>query len=343
MSVDATLIAPQTLAHGGGLDAASRRFPNAPQPWLDLSTGVNPHHYPLPALEPDVFARLPDAGAREAAENAARAAYGAPAHMSVIAGAGTQAFIQLLPRLVNARRVATLGFTYAEHAAAWIAAGAQVERVEDPDALADYDVAIIVNPNNPDGRMIGAVQLAALAETLHARGGLLIVDEAFVEASDDGVCFAPLAPQDGAIILRSFGKAYGLPGVRLGFAVAPRRYEAALRALLGPWSVGGPALAIGAAALADARWLAESRARAARDAAQLDAVLTQAGLEIVGGAFLFRLAACDDAAALHDALAAQGILTRRFAERPRWLRFGLPPTPQAFARLACALERRHGR
>jgi len=338
MSFSAPPGAPAPLLHGGGLDAARRRFPQAPQPWIDLSTGVNPHAYPLPPIAPEAFTRLPDAGARAAAECAARLAYGAPAHLSVIAGAGTQAFIQLLPRLFPAQRVATLGFTYAEHGAAWATSGAGVARVDTLAALGDADVAIIVNPNNPDGRLVDAEDIVALGAAMGARGGLLIVDEAFVEASAAGVCATPRAPAEGVVILRSFGKAYGLPGVRLGFALCPPRYEAPLRALLGPWSVSGPALAIGAAALADADWLAASRTRLAGESARLDASLTQAGLAIIGGTFLFRLAACDNAAALHDRLAAQGILTRPFPERPRWLRFGLPASPAARERLTRALE-----
>lgn len=123
-----TLATPPT--HGGGVDAARRAFPEAPSPWLDLSTGVNPRAYPLPAFPPEALTRLPDTSAFEAAEAAAARAYGAPESFGVVAGAGAQAFIDLLPRVFPARRVATLGFCYAEHAARWRAAGALVTIAE---------------------------------------------------------------------------------------------------------------------------------------------------------------------------------------------------------------------
>jgi cobalamin biosynthesis protein CobC len=167
--------------HGGGLDAARRAFPDAPSPWLDLSTGVNPRAYPLPAFAPEVLARLPDASAFEAAEAAAARAYGAPPGLIAVAGAGAQAFIDLLPRVFPAKRVATLGFCYAEHAARWRAAGALVTIAQSLDELAAMDVAIVVNPNNPDGRLTPPSDLLGLARRLGARGGLLIVDEAFVD------------------------------------------------------------------------------------------------------------------------------------------------------------------
>jgi cobalamin biosynthetic protein CobC len=327
--------------HGGGVDAARQAFTNAPSPWLDLSTGVNPRPYPLPAFAPQALTRLPDASAFEATEAVATRAYGAPPGFDVVAGAGAQAFIDLLPRVFPARRVATLGFCYAEHAARWRAAGALVTIAESLEDLAAMDVAIVVNPNNPDGRITPPRDLLRLAQGLRARGGLLIIDEAFADFSPE-LCVEPLLAEapgavENLIVLRSFGKAYGLPGLRLGFALCAPARVAAIRAAQGPWSVSGPALAAGARALEDAAWLHEARDFAEHSARRLDALLSAAGFGVIGGSSLFRLVDSVHAAKAFARLCAAGILTRRFDERPSWLRFGLPPGPRDFERLAEAL------
>ncbi|PWB90155.1 threonine-phosphate decarboxylase [Methylocystis sp. MitZ-2018] len=332
--------APPVVAHGGRLDAARRLYPNAPQPWIDLSTGVNPRAYPLPPLADEVFTRLPDDDAFAALDSAARRAYGVPAGADVVPGGGAQAFIQMLPRVFPAKRVAIFDFTYAEHAACWAAMGAQVDTVETLDALANADVGVIVNPNNPNGRVVEPQDILSAA-TQMSQGGLLIVDESFMDFTPEG-SVAGFAQHESLLVLRSFGKAYGLPGLRLGFALCSRWRGAKLRAALGPWAVSGPALAIGARALADDTWRANAARASAGDAARLDALLTQAGFHIMGGTTLFRLAAHPQAARCFAHLAARGILTRAFAGKSDWLRFGLPPNESAWARLGAALESVNG-
>jgi cobalamin biosynthetic protein CobC len=334
---DGDSFAVEPIAHGGRLDHARRLFPGAPQPWVDLSTGINPHAYPLPPIAPETWMRLPDAEALAHLEAAAARAYRAPAHTHVVAGAGSQAFIQLLPRLLRARRVAILGFAYAEHAACWRASGAQVQSVATLDELAEADVAIVVNPNNPDGRIESPDRLAELERRIGRRGGALIVDEAFMDMEPLSHSIVPLMQGD-AVVLRSFGKAYGLPGLRLGFALCNESLAQRLRAALGPWSVSGPALAIGAAALTDSSWLRDSAARLERDAARLENMLCNAGFASVGGTLLFRLVSNARAASWFTRLAERGILTRAFCERDSWLRFGTPGCDDAWDRLSRALE-----
>ena len=319
--------------HGGDLGAARAAFPDAAQPWIDLSTGINPLPYPLPRIDPVAWTALPDTAATRALEAAAAGAYRAePA--GVVAAPGTEALIQWLPRLVPARRVGVFGFTYADHARAWAMAGTAVETVATLDALAGTDVAVVVNPNNPDGRLVAPADLAALA----ARVGLLVIDEAFADVVPAAWSLAPTPPPN-AVVLRSFGKFYGLAGLRLGFAVTAPERAAALRAALGPWAVSGPAVAVGRAALADDAWAEAARARLARDAARLDASLEENGAAILGGTALFRLAAVGDSARWFERLARAGILTRPFAERPTWLRFGLPGNEAAWRRLEDGLRR----
>jgi cobalamin biosynthetic protein CobC len=239
-----------------------------------------------------------------------------------------------LPR----RTVGLLAPTYSGFAAAFAAAGARVveaKRLEDMGAL---DVAIVVNPNNPDGRIIPHDYLLTLHERLAQREGVLIVDEAFADFDAEGESLAPSLPSSGAVVLRSFGKAYGLAGLRLGFALASPDIALSLRAALGPWPVSGPAIAIGIHALADSDWLETMRTRLSSDAARLDALLHGAGWRIIGGTRLFRLAAHAGARAAFDQLLITGILARPFADAPDRLRFGIPGGENAWERLAMALR-----
>jgi cobalamin biosynthetic protein CobC len=139
------------------------------------------------------------------------------------------------------------------------------------------------------------------------------------------------------VVLRSFGKFFGLAGVRLGFALAPVEMAMQLRAALGPWAVSGPALAIGTAALADAAWIEEERLSLADEAQLFHALLVRTGLDFVGGTALFLLVRTPAAAELFDHLGRAGIFVRRFAEEPEWLRFGLPGGATAWQRLTEAL------
>lgn len=328
------------LAHGGRLDAARRFYPSAPLPWVDLSTGVNPYPYPLPSIPPEAWTRLPDDDASQALRCAARNAFDAPTDAGVVAGPGVQAFIQLVPRLVPARRVAVLGATYAEHAACWRAAGASVDICDTLDTLADAaaDVVVIVNPNNPDGRLVTQVQLCDIAARAEMHGGLVIVDESFMDFTPE-YSFCAQASRPGVLVLRSFGKAYGLPGLRLGCALCAPGLAATLEAGLGPWAVSGPALCVGTAALSDKVWRTGAAAARAADAARLNDLLRYAGFGIIGGVSLFRLVRHPEATLRFDRLCAAGVLTRAFSERPDVLRFGLPGPESAWRRVAEALGR----
>lgn len=329
------------LRHGGDLAAAAMAYPDAPKPWIDLSTGINPWPYPIPSLPMAVWGRLPGAAEESALRHAAAGFFGVADPALVLPAAGAQPLIQALPRLLNTRSVAVAGPTYAEHAAAWRAAGAAVANRWTPDAVLGgalrADVLVVVNPNNPDGRVWPPDVLLEIADAQAARGGWLVVDEAFADA-DPAASLAACAGRPGLIVLRSFGKFFGLAGARLGFLLAAPDVVAKTRALLGPWAVSGPALALGAAAYADREWIAATRDRLDAAAARLDAVLLAAGLEAVGGTSLFRLVACADGAALFRRLAAAGLWTRPFADQPQRLRLGLPPDDAALTRLKAALD-----
>ncbi len=328
---------PTPVYHGGDLAQARAAHPDAPTPWIDLSTGINPVAYPIPAIAPELWQRLPEASLVAALEASAAEAYGVHDAAHVAATPGTQALIQMLPGLMPGATVAIHGFTYQEHARVWREAGREVTIVEDFEALAGFDVAVVVNPNNPDGRLIPAEALAALAVKMGRKGRRLIVDEAFVDVMAEGASLAPRLPLAGCVVLRSFGKTWGLAGLRLGFALGDARFADRVRAAFGPWAVSGPAIAIGQAALSDRAWLDVTRARLVADAARLDAALEAAGLRIVGGTPLFRLAAGPAASRLRERLAAAGIHIRYFPHESTWLRFGLPGAESEWLRLLVAL------
>jgi cobalamin biosynthesis protein CobC len=323
--------------HGGALEVARRLVPDAPKPWIDLSTGINPHAYPLPELGAAAWSRLPESGALAELEAAAASRYGVAA-TSVVAGPGSQALIQALSRILPRDAVGVLPPTYGGFEAAFAAAGGRVIEVKQLEDLHGLDVAIVVNPNNPDGRITARATLLDLHERFARRGGALIVDEAFADFDSHGESLAPILPGSSAVVLRSFGKTYGLAGLRLGFALASPDIEPSLRAALGPWPVSGPAIAVGIRALADSEWLEVMRARLGKDRARLDALLWEAGWRIIGGTRLFCLAAHANARAVFERLLAAGILTRPFADAPNWLRFGVPGDENAWERLAEALR-----
>ncbi len=326
--------------HGGNLRAAREMFRGAVEPFLDLSTGINPHPYPVPQLSADLLTHLPEPAAlAELAAIAARA-YGAPSAAHVVPAPGSQILVAQTAFLLARGRASVLAPTYAEHARVAELAGHNVVEVAEAGQLADARIAVVVNPNNPDGRILAKDALLALADRLRRRGGLLLVDEAFMDVGPDGASLANQVERGNIVVLRSFGKFYGLAGLRLSFAVAARDIAARIAAALGPWPVSGAALAIGAAALTDTAWREKARASLAEAALRLDTLLAKAGLEIIGGTALFRLVRTKEAAQLFQRLGQGGIIVRRFAEHPAWLRFGLPGSEAEWQRLGAALAAR---
>src|SRR5690606_34568686 len=317
--------------HGGDLDRARSVYGGSD--WIDLSTGINPLAYPMPDLPRHALTALPTAEDVATLEATAAKAYGTTA--DVVALSGAQAAIQLVPRLKLPGSAAVLAPSYNEHAAALAAQGWRVSDVSEPEAMAGADLAVVVNPNNPDGRRWTPEALAALAD----RVGLLVVDESFADPHPE----LSLAPRlsglgERVLLLRSFGKFYGLAGLRLGFALGGPKTATSLRSLAGPWAVSGPAIAAGRAALADSAWQAETIARLARDASRLDALAEGAGWRLVGGTSLFRTYETGDAVAAQARLARAAIWSRVFPYSAGWLRLGLPGDNAAWARLETALS-----
>ncbi|MFZ2103008.1 MAG: threonine-phosphate decarboxylase CobD [Oricola sp.] len=326
----------QSIPHGGALDRAIAEHGGRREDWLDLSTGINPVAWPVPELAADVWQRLPGDSLVTACLEAARGYYGVPDGAGIVAAPGTQAIIQWLPHLFNyLDRVTIVSPTYGEYAHAFHMAGASIET---PPDLSEGDIGplvVIGQPNNPDGRAWPAERIARM---MRGEGGvrMVIADEAFADVAPERSVVG-LTGQPGLTVLRSFGKFFGLAGVRLGFAIGDPDVIASLRQMIGPWAVPGPALAIGAQALQDRRWIAYTRARLSEDSARLADMLEKAGFEIAGKTDLFVLAAHDEAARIAKKLTQRHVLVRPFDYEPRWLRFGLPGGTQDLARLDSAL------
>ncbi len=327
------------MKHGGDLTEAMARNGGTPDMWLDLSTGVNPRPWPIPADLPNaVWQRLPSRADEAALIAAAREAYAVPAGAEVVAAAGTQSLIQWLPQLASAGPVAIVEPTYNEHALAWRMAGHEViarAGLEDLPEVVRH--VVVVNPNNPDGRVASRAALARAAAQLRERGGgWLMIDESFADIEPE-ISAVELCVDLPVVVLRSFGKFYGLAGLRLGFAIAHQDIAQRVSLALGPWACSGPALNIGLAALRDKEWARCTRNEIQHGARELDAVLATTGFTIVGGTGLFRLVQHHDARKIHEGLAAQRIWCRRFDWADDLLRFGLPPHQHDLDRLADAL------
>lgn len=319
--------------HGGGLAHAVARFGGDPADWLDLSTGINP--CPWPAAAKIDWHPLPDAGALAALEAAAARHFGVEA-ADCCAVPGSEMALRMIGRLIGGR-AAYLWPAYRTHGTAF------ADAVPVQGVPRDRTILLLANPNNPDGRIIAPATLQAWHEELAARGGWLVVDEAFADATPD-VSVAGHAGHPGQagqwgrlVVLRSFGKFFGLAGLRLGFVLGPPALLGGLRALLGDWPLGTAALGLGAAAYQDQAWIAQARRDLAERAARMDQLLLRHGWRGQGACPHFRLLEDDRAGLLFSALARHRILGRPFGYDPRWLRLGVPAARPDRARLERAL------
>lgn len=307
--------------HGGGLDAAMAQHGGTRDDWLDLSTGINPVPYPIPHLPPDAWTALPDARAQARLVQAAKTVWNVPTGAQILPAPGASCLIAQMPRLAKPGRVDIPHPTYNEHAAAFRTHGWTLT-----DLPHQADAQVIVHPNNPTGRWYDSSTLTA---------PLAVIDESFADVAPDRSLIAQAA-LPGRVVLKSFGKFWGLAGLRLGFAIAQPDTIAQLSEWLGPWPVSGPALAIGAAALEDREWARETRARLNEDAAHLDALMQRAGARALGGTALFRLFDVPSAARWQAGLARHHVLGRIFPWSTTALRLGLP-RPDRWGQIETAL------
>lgn len=308
--------------HGGNLDAAISRFGGTRETWIELSTGINPTPYPLPDIPEAAWRALPDQAAVSALETAARDFWGVPNGAAVLAVPGASSAIAHIPLLAEPGRVLIPTPTYNEHAASFRQAGWQID--QDPAACT---ASVHVHPNNPDGRLWNVSDMI---------GQLRVIDESFCDVAPSASHVTETS-QPGTLVLKSFGKFWGLAGLRLGFVIGDPRLLARIKDMLGPWPVAGPALHIGQIALRDTAWTAQTRSRLAADAQRLDDLITNAGARAVGGTTLFRLYEVPNALDWQVRLAEHHLWSRVFPYNAQWLRLGLPANDQ-WDRLRKAVE-----
>ncbi|MBE0486506.1 threonine-phosphate decarboxylase CobD [Marinobacter sp.] len=336
---------PESPEHGGRLQAAARQWGIPREQWLDLSTGINPVPWPVPAIPPEVWQRLPEPD--DGLEETIRAWAGAPEQARCLPVAGSQAAIMALPavraRMHGIGRVAVPVPGYREHGHAWRRAGFEVvaipaDKLETGDLawLDCVDVVVWIQPNNPTGQLLDPARLLLWHQRLQARGSWLVLDQAFVEG-EPGFGLEPWAGAPGLVLLRSLGKFFGLAGVRAGAVLAGPELIRKLAFELGPWTVSGPARYLMAKALADRAWQVETRGRLQTSRLRMDGLLRKSGMPAATGTLLFRTIYHEKAAPIAHELARRAILVRRFDE-PSFLRFGLPPDESGWQRLERALS-----
>lgn len=333
--------------HGGRIGAARTLCPDAPKPWIDLSTAINPNPYPAPRASAQARARFPDPQELRKLEAAAARAFGVDDPDRVLATAGSEIVVRLLPHVLPSVTEATIVWpTYSSHTEAWQRLGVPVGRIYSIEraSVTRGTVVTLVNPNSPDGSVTSREQLLEAHDRIAANDGFLVIDEAFadVDLSCSVAALAGTKRFPRIIVLRSFGKFYGLAGVRLGFAIASPTLMTRFRAALGDWPVAADAIAAGVAAYSDPLWAERTRIRLRTAARKLDAILLRSDFSVVGGTSLFRLARSEIASARFDQLLRAGILVRPFNHDTRLLRFGLPHGDAAWRRLRDTLRKRPG-
>ena len=338
------------VKHGGNLIQIASKYGSDPRAWLDLSTGVSPFTYPVGEIPLQVWNRLPETG--DGLEFAAREYYGAASEP--VSVAGSQAAIMALPGVLTLElgRCGTIVLPrvgYKEHQHAWaeFQSGGQEWQLDFYDdfpseqQIADSDVVLVINPNNPSGGFNQRNDLALVRQAMAAKGGYLIVDEAFADCTPEismlgGVSENSAADSRGLIVLRSVGKFFGLAGARAGFVFAEPLIKALLQETLGPWTVTGPARWVLKKALADRHWQQETKQKIAAASAHLNQLLDRYIAADRAGTALFTTVYLPDAPRCHDLLCQHQVLTRLCDEKNA-LRFGLPADKVQWEKLESAL------
>ena len=321
------------LEHGGQLRAAAQRYGIALADWIDLSTGINPQAYPVPAIDPQCWHRLPEDN--DGLEAAAAQYYG---NERLLVLAGSSPVTRALPTLFAPAAAAFLTPVYAAQAQAWEQAGHGLRRLPTlKRALAAATpVVLLSNPNKLTGATLPRSAVLAAAAELDSRGGWLIVDESFGDPQPDN-CVAALAGSAQAtrlLVLRSLGEFFGLAGARVGFIFGAAEKLDTLREMTGPWPVAHPSRAVARHALQDTAWQDAARAALAENSARLGECLAPLGTVSRTGQFC--TLSTTHGEALFDHFARRAILTRRIKELGM-LRIGLPGREADWERLAQVL------
>lgn len=308
------------LNHGGCLNKAAKQFSIPIEDWIDLSTGLNPNHWPIPNIPDNCFTRLPedDDGLVEAAKKYYQVE-------NLLPVAGSQSVIQLLPLLRTKSKVAVPSIGYAEHAYQWQMAGHEVvsyTTLNIDNIINDVDVVIVINPNNPTGEAYTQKQLMIWHKKIKSKQGWLIVDEAFIDAEEIS-SLVNVTHQSGLIVMRSIGKFFGLAGIRSGFVFAEQNLLEKINEKLGPWALTGVSRYITTKALSDNDWILKSKQTLKRSSESMNNLIYEyAGIDS-SGTYLFKTIIHEKSERIAELFAMNGILVR-LLDNKKGLRFGLP-------------------
>ncbi|MEM8835049.1 MAG: TIGR01548 family HAD-type hydrolase [Planctomycetota bacterium] len=314
---------------------------------LDLNEGPTPDATLLESIDPRALNRYPDA---RPLEDTIAQRFGIDASRVLVTNGGDDAIDRICRAFLEPGRTLlqhTPTFEMIERSARL--AGADVRSINWIDgafpldeftrALDDENVAMLalVTPNNPTGRVVPSDALVALADDAADRGIAALIDLAYIEFADHDPT-PDLLTRDNVIIVRTFSKALGLAGLRVGYAIAPKHITDALRAAGGPFPVSAPSLAIASASLTRD----DSNAHRVRhERTQFTHLLRALHAQPLDSQSNFVTARFDHAETLHARLLALGISVRALAHKPGCeglLRVTMPGNERDFDRLTHAVR-----
>ena len=307
------------LEHGGDLDKAINCYGGEKYQWIDLSTGINPEPYPIPRLEISDWKNLPTLTEIQSLEKIIKSKLQTSSEIVLVPGA--QSAINFLPFLLKKKKVKILSPTYNEYQFCFQNAGWDVHFCKKFNQLFDSEVVIIVNPNNPDGKIYDVKDLIKLSKSVEQ----LIVDESFIDSS---LCKSVISGIDSdtsnIIVIRSFGKFFGLAGMRLGFIISNSKINKKFKNSLGPWPISKMAIKIASKAFQDETWIKKTKIKLVATVKLMDRLMDVVNWKTIGGTNLFRLYSTPNSDLAQKLLAEQYIWSRKFSYSKKWLRLGIP-------------------
>jgi len=321
--------------HGGNVRAAALRYGVDEKRIIDFSSSVNPLG-PSSSAKRAVkkalsdIGRYPDPDSTDLRKAIARY-FGIKAEQ-IVCGNGSSGLIHLIPRVFRPGKVLVPVPTFTEYAAAVEDAGGEVvplvlnekdgfrvDPVELAFALKGVEMAFLCNPNNPTGRLIPKQEMEEIVEYAVRNNVRLVVDEAFMDFNDSDSIIKKAVQTSHLVCIRSFAEFFGMPGLRIGYAVSDETTIAAIRKGQEPWTVSLPAERAAIAALND--WSHSKKTRRLNEKERdrlLSALRLMPGVEPFqpSADFIFIKIKSIDATALTDQLGFRGLLVRDCSSFP---------------------------
>ena len=327
------------ILHGGQLSRVAEQFNIPEENWLDLSTGIAPFSYPIPVIPLKIWQDLPTIPKSliDVAKDYYQADYCWPL-------AGSQQLIEKLPALwnnkINSQDPQRIKHAYLpkvgykEHQQAWFKAGYQLHfyQAELPTDIETNSVVVVINPNNPLTDTFSIAQLIELQKQCFVQQALLIIDEAFADIFSPAFSFvshlSKIPPTLNVLVLRSFGKFFGLAGLRVGFVCSGQEWNTLIQQSSGPWAVNGPALFVTEKALKDKQWQAAQVERLQQQSDAMQVLLKQyLPVKCIRANALFITVFLDNAAAVYQQLCQKALYVRLTDENDA-LRIGITNNSQ---------------